>query len=606
MRAGSILVCLAGDSSPSFSSDHAQPLSAENSTSRWEGLPAFFLYILLSTAFIPLAGVQNDESLFATPLYQGMTRHLRLFHHNVQLMLMTYLGTLKTFLWAPVLHWFGPSVWSVRLPAVLLSALTVFFFHRLLRLAGVSKTVAGVCALVLATDPVFLLTNTFDWGPVAVEHFFVVTACVCLVRWSKKQTHLWLCLGFFLLGLALWNKAIFLWSLGGLAIASVAVFRHEWRTLVTKQRLALAAASFLVGSSPFLFYNLNNRSATLRDNAHLDSPAVAFSKWIALKNTINGNGLFGYMVEEESDEHPKDVSTRLGRASLWLRERVGQRRESGLYWVYLGLLVAAPLWWRRRMAWFAVLYCATAWAAMAFTREAGGSLHHTILLWPFPLLLVAVVLSRIPWKIAVVVAGVGLVGTNLLVLNQYLAQFERFGPARDFTDALFPLAEAVPTGSNVYVVDWGMYNTLLLFHKKGALLHTGNEPFMDATMSEPQMRQAVTMLDDRDALFLGHVPEKEVFEGVQARLESFAATRGLHKQVVRIVYDSNGRPMFQVFQFVRKAARQEPRRGGASGLDVAQASQPTAGCGPGGPPSADCDSVSQRRVQGPQYWPRAM
>ena len=176
-------------------------------------------------------------------------------------------------------------------------------------------------------------------------------------------------------------------------------------------------------------------------------------------------------------------------------------------------------------------------------------MHHTILLWPFPLLLAAVLLSRIPWKTAVVVAGVVLVGSNLLVLNQYFAQFERFGPARDFTDALFPLADAVPTGTNVYVVDWGMYNTLLLFHKKGALLHTGNEPFMDTSMSEPQLRQASTMLDDRDALFLGHVPEKEVFEGVQARLEAFAATRGLQKQMVQIIPDSNGRPIFQVFRF---------------------------------------------------------
>lgn len=550
MRASSILVCLPADSSPSFSSAPARLPLAEDSTSRWDGPAAFFLYILLSTAFIPLAGVQNDESLFAVPLYQAMTRDLRLFHHNIQLMVMSYVGTVKTFLWAPVLHLFGPSVWSVRLPAVFLGGLTVLFFHRLLRIAGVSRIVAGLCALLLATDPVFLLTNTFDWGPVAVEHFFVVSACLCLLQWSKTTTDSFLCLGFFLLGLALWNKAIFLWTLGGLIVASVSVFRHEIRTLVTLRRVMLAAAAFAFGVSPFIFYNVTHKNVTLRENAHLDSPSTAFSKWIALKNTANGNGLFGYMVEEEWDEHPKDASTGLGRASLWLRDRVGARRESGLYWVYLGLLVAVPLWWRSRMAWFSILFCVATWAAMAFTHDAGASLHHTILLWPFPLMLFAVVLSRIPWKIAVIAAGVVLVGTHLLVLNQYLAQFERFGAARDFTDALFPLADAVPSGPNVYVVDWGMYNTLLLFHKKGALLHTGNEPFMDAAMSEDQARQALAMLNDRDALFLGHVPEKEVFEGVQARMEKYAESRGLHKQLVQTITDSNGRPIFQVFRFV--------------------------------------------------------
>jgi hypothetical protein len=299
---------------------------------------------------------------------------------------------------------------------------------------------------------------------------------------------------------------------------------------VSPRRLALAAISFAVGASPFLFYNLRHRNATLRENAHLDSPSAALAKWTVVKNTANGNGLFGYMVEEEWNDHPKTVT-------------------SGLYWVYLVLLPAVPLWWRNRMAWFSVIFCGVTWVAMAFTRDAGGSLHHTILLWPFPLLLMAAVLSRIPWTSLVIVAGVAMVGMNLLVLNQYLAQFERFGPARDFTDALFPLQQALPEGSNVYVVDWGMYNTLSWSHGKGAVLRTGNEPFMEGQMSEAQLKQALAMLGDRDAVFLGHVAEKEVFQGVEARLEQFAAVKGLRKQLIQTIDDSNGRPEFQLFRF---------------------------------------------------------
>jgi 4-amino-4-deoxy-L-arabinose transferase-like glycosyltransferase len=493
--------------------------------------------------------VQNDESLFAVPLYQGMTRDLRLFHHNVQLMVMSYVGTFKTFLWAPVLHLFGASTWSIRFPAVILGAITIYLFHRLLRLAGVTRTVAALCSGLLATDPVFLLTNTFDWGPVVLEHFFVVSACLSILMWTKGHASHLLSLGFFLLGLALWNKAIFLWGLGGMAIATGTVFRVETSTLWSRRRLALALISFGIGASPFLFYNLRHRNATLQQNAHLDSPSAALAKWIALKNTANGNGLFGYMVEEEWNDHPKTVENTLGRASLWLREHVGERRESGLYWVYLLLLLGVPLWWRRRMAWFSVIFCATTWAAMAFTRDAGGSLHHTILLWPFPLLFMAAVLNRVSWKPFLIFAGVAMIGMNLLVLNQYLAQFERFGPSRDFTDALFPLQQALPSGSNVYVVDWGMYNTLLWSRSNGVLLHTGNEPFMEDQMSAPQLKQALAMLGDRDAVYLGHVAEKEVFQGVEARLEKFAATRGLRRQLIRTIDDSNGRPMFELFRF---------------------------------------------------------
>jgi hypothetical protein len=155
------------------------------------------------------------------------------------------------------------------------------------------------------------------------------------------------------------------------------------------------------------------------------------------------------------------------------------------------------------------------------------------------------------WRALLLLVGGLLAGSNLLVLNQYAAQFERFGPARDFTDALFPLEEAVNSNStrNVWVVDWGMYNTLLMSHKETALLHTGNEPFMDSNMGDLQLRQAATMLGDPDAVFVNHVAGKEVFEGVGARLEQFAAGRGLRKEVVQTIRDSNGRPMFELFRF---------------------------------------------------------
>lgn len=515
-----------------------------------DAAPAGLLYILLSTAFIPLAGMQNDEALFAAPLYQGMIRDLRLFHHDLQLMAMSYVGTLKTFLWAPVLHLFGGSVWAVRLPAVLLSSVTILFFHRLLKIAGVTRLAALLCALMLATDPVFLLTNTFDWGPVALEHFLVATACFCLFKGAKDGRDWLLYAGFFLLGLALWNKAIFVWSFAGLIAGALIVFAREIRTQIAWPRVGFFAASFALGASPFLFYNYRHRNATFHDNAHFDSPSSAFSKWIAVKNTANGNGLFGYMVEEEWDDHPKEAPSVLGRASVWLREHIGAHRESGLYWFYLALPVAIPLWWKSRMAWFSVIFCAVTWASMAFTRDAGGSLHHTILLWPFPLLLAAAVFARLPGKILLPVGGL-LVLSNLLVLNQYFVQFERFGAARDFTDALFPLARAVPQQANVWVVDWGMYNSLLMSHQKRELLHTGNEPFMDdSPMSPDQLKQAHRMLDDHDAVFVGHAPGKEVFEGVQARLEKYAAKRDLRKQLIEAISDSNGRPLFEIFRFL--------------------------------------------------------
>ena len=89
------------------------------------------LFILLGVALIPYAGIENDEALFSAPIYLQISRHL--FRNWVPLMVMSYVGTLKTWIYFPIFKILGVSVWSVRLPMVLTGALTVWFFFELMR-----------------------------------------------------------------------------------------------------------------------------------------------------------------------------------------------------------------------------------------------------------------------------------------------------------------------------------------------------------------------------------------------------------------------------------------------------------------------------------------
>ncbi len=88
------------------------------------------LFLLLSLTFIPYAGLHADESLFAGPLYLPADRQysITIFHHPVRLMLMSYLGTLKTLFYWPVLSFFGGNVWSVRIPVAVAGGVTVGLF----------------------------------------------------------------------------------------------------------------------------------------------------------------------------------------------------------------------------------------------------------------------------------------------------------------------------------------------------------------------------------------------------------------------------------------------------------------------------------------------
>ena len=111
---------------------------------------------------------------------------------------------------------------------------------------------------------------------------------------------------------------------------------------------------------------------------------------------------------------------------------------------------------------------------MAATKDAGGSVHHVVLLWPVPQFLVAICLgvaitdkTRVwRWTAAGVVALVCL--QNGLVVNQYLYNFAREGAGLSWTDAIFPLNDSLVRLHPEYVnlMDWGMEFNLLALSRR--------------------------------------------------------------------------------------------------------------------------------------------
>ena len=523
------------------------------------GLAACSVFTLLAILVIPYAGIQADEALFSVPLFPHISKGLRLslLPHNIPLMLMTYIGSLKTLLYWPIFRVFGANVWTLRLPVVLLGALTIFVFFNLAN-ASAGRRAALIGAFLLATDPVFLLTNTFDWGPVALEHVFLVTGCWFIYRFGARKddnARIWLlAVGFLCFGLALWNKAIFIWALSGLTAGAVTVFLPEIRRSWTPRVIGVALVAFICGALPLIVYNLTNRSVTVTENAHLDPRSVP-AKWIQLENAANGSSLFGYMTGEEWWPNPKVPESMRGRAAAWIHdhvERSGVGRNTGFYYVFGLLLLAAPWWWKYRAARFSLVFMTVAWLLMAFTHDAGTSAHHVILLWPFPILFAAIALASLPWRPLALAAALVMIAMNLLVLNRYVYQFERDGAGDVFTDAINPLSSSLDGYSerNLYVIDWGIYENINLLHQGRLSFRILQDPLLTDSPSAKEMRQIHNMLEDAGALVLDHVREHEVLSNVGARLEQAAHSFGYRREVVQTISDSNGRPRFEILRFV--------------------------------------------------------
>ena len=129
-------------------------------------LCAIGFFMAASGIFISGIGIYEDEVLFAPTLYhpQESLSPLKILGHFFPTMLMSYVGADKVYLYGAILKGFAPSVWSLRVPVVLMGVLTLWLlFVAVRRLTN--DYLAAALACLLATDPLFLLTTTLDWGP---------------------------------------------------------------------------------------------------------------------------------------------------------------------------------------------------------------------------------------------------------------------------------------------------------------------------------------------------------------------------------------------------------------------------------------------------------
>lgn len=513
---------------------------------------AFFLFSGL--AFAPLLGIQNDEALFASPLFppKGWFYRIRLFHSDIALLLMSYLGTLKTLLYKPIFHWFGTHQEAVRIPVLIAGAAGIWMFYRLLdRVAG--HRAAAIGCILLAADSLYLLTTCFDWGPVALQHLLMIGGMFLSVRFYQEQRPLSLFVAFLLFGLAVWDKALALWMLSGIWAAAVLIFPRQVFAATNLRRIGIAAAGFCLGASPFLIYNLSHRFATLSENSSRDFTDVT-GRARLVENTINGQGMFDWLVEEDQNTPTPHAPSSLGeRVSAGISAFAGHPRASFMFYGFVLALILAPL--ARgdslRSILFAAVAMAIAWIQMATTHDAGGSVHHIILLWPLPAMLMAVSFAAASRRLgraglpAVVILTVLLASSEMLVTNEYYAVMVRNGGTVRWSDAIFTLSDylgSVPPAKSVACVDWGIMDSLRLLNRGRLPLRWGGDED-DASIAAAAA--------EGGTLYVGHPTGREVFAGKMEALVRRAGALGVRREMLAVIADSNGRPTFEVFRFKR-------------------------------------------------------
>lgn len=519
------------------------------------------VFVALGLVFLPYPGIQFDEALFVTAIYQPdqVEYAAKSSFGHVPVMLMTYVGTLKAALYAPILHWLEPGRVALRMPVLLAGALSVgLFFLALRRLAD--WRVAFAAALLLATDAVYLLTSVFDWGPVALQHVLLTSALYAAVRYAEDARPRWLFLAGLCAGLALWDKAVIVWVLAGTGVALLLVYRAQAVAILKdRRRCAALAVGFLLGAAPFLYYNNARPLRTFTANDGVGGERWE-SKVTGLDKALDGSALFGYMVRDRPEGPPSGLRT-WEKAPLWLSGKLRAPYRSLQHLLFVFAILAVPFLWRGpygRIALFTLVAAGVAWMLMLITRGAGGSAHHVVLLWPAPQLLAGLALAelarRLPRRGFAAGAAVFAICilSNLTVLNQYLAQFIACGPTVAWSDAVQPLVAELGRrpGRTVFAADWGILRQVEFYGRRRLSFHPADDEL--ARIGELRSQLAVERaLQDPATLFVTHAEGHDIYPGVRQKLLDVAAAQGYRANSPRVIADRHGVPIFEIHEFRR-------------------------------------------------------
>jgi hypothetical protein len=279
-----------------------------------------------------------------------------------------------------------------------------------------------------------------------------------------------------------------------------------------------------------------------------------------LAATADSRGLFGWLNNEDwQTPAPHGPTGIVPTLSDKISSLAGHPRHNLTLYAFILALLLAPF--ARGAALKAILFAliamVVAWFQMAVTANAGGSVHHAILIWPLPQMVIAVSFAAASRRIGrfgvPVLTGVLAIMmiSGVLVTNEYYRLTLRNGGGQNWTDAIFRLSDYMTRDSSkaVYCVDWGIMDSLRLLNRGKLPLLVGTDLVSKAQANDDARQVLIKAIAAPDNVFLAHTKDFEFFQGNDERLVNYAAAAGYKREMLATIPDSYGRPVYEVFRF---------------------------------------------------------
>lgn len=511
---------------------------------RFPRLPSWLILVMLLGALVcgvlltRYPGLQYDESLFINAATTGgpgsdSTHFVAKRYAGVPVLLMTYIGALKSWLMAPVFAVFGVSVESVRVPMVIVLVLTLIVVVAIVwRYAG--PWLAVVAGLVAATDPVYAMMSRSDWGPVALAGLFRVVALLAALRLLSTRRALWLWVLALSLCLGAFNKLDFTLFAISMLAASVTVFGRRWLGVLSILKWKVVPPAVLLA----LVYSWVYLHMYLPSTQQAPPGQGIRSTLIARTNLVSVTFDGRFLAEYMGGVRP-DVGSLLLPASLialavaLLFLAIASRSTPGESAPDVQM-PDQPLTSGRNLV-FVTVAGILLFVAMCLTPQVTGP-HHAEMLWPYPVLAVVFAVRciverrfasralRAPRVVALCVVstlivaavvsqlGLGIQMWQVLADPTHRQSIWSDDPER--VAARLSRLDSATTPDRVLVSDWGIANQVAALASPAAHLQI-SDPWVDfvANASAPDIAAALGIEPGARFYLLEHTARGQVMAG---------------------------------------------------------------------------------------------
>src|SRR2546421_9028831 len=441
--------------------------------------------------------------------------HMRL--GSVPLFIMPYLGALKAWIYAPIFGVFGVSALPIRLPAILIAAVTLLIFYQLMR-AQLGPVWATIGLWIMMVDPANLFPSRLDWGPTVLMHFFQAAIFALWFSYRNKP-ELWkVALILICFGLGFFDKFNFIWLVLAFVIGISLCYPDSLKNLwVSFPRLArrMAVITVLIVLGAALYFTLPLLLHFHPPGAHAVGLQV---KWNALLTTLSGVAVAHFVFGNSSGMIQFTpfwlivTDCYLAFACLFFpmsNEEARENRKDGFFFLVIGLLIFLQI---------------------VITPQAGGP-HHYSMVFPLTLLAFAFLAKSLYTQFStenlrlLAVLLFGSAALCLFVINVhntavYLFHFRtnpRYSPR--WSPEIYSLSHYINEhgfeAKSVICVDWGMHNQLhaLAPKKLRRRMHDFWPPFKELGNKNWEKQSAVVnhIFPKGKSLVLTFAASKETF-----------------------------------------------------------------------------------------------